>query len=174
VLEGWLGCSNCRERYRVAGGFAELGMGARPAERGPSAVEAATAEGALRYAALAGITEGPAFLLLLGSRAHHALLVAKLVPLLEVVTLDPRFDAWDEVAGVSRVGANGLPLQHGAFRAVLLTAGAENELESAARVVAPLGRIVIEQAPGDAESRLTRAGLKLVMQDGPTVVAVRK
>src|SRR5688500_5224211 len=93
VLEGWLGCANCRERYPVAGGFADLRTGPGPAEA--AIAPAADANAALRWAALAGITEGPAFLLLLGASTSIAAGIAELVPRLEVVTLDSGMHAWE-------------------------------------------------------------------------------
>jgi uncharacterized protein YbaR (Trm112 family) len=174
VLEGWLGCSNCRERYRVTGGFAELQPGKLAGAPRPGAGATSDPGRALRLAAMAGITEGPAFLLVLGSGAVLAPLIAGLVPGLEVITTRRDLEGWPETAGVSRLGADGLPFHTQSLRAVALTAGAENELESAARLVAPLGRLVLEEAPADGAARLARAGVKLVMQDGSTMVAVRK
>src|SRR5438105_14131419 len=75
VLEGWLGCAECRERYRVRGGFVDFtageGSSPGPAVEGGAEGEGGgrgggEGEGAIRIAALVGIREGPAFVVARG------------------------------------------------------------------------------------------------------------
>jgi uncharacterized protein YbaR (Trm112 family) len=67
VLDGSLGCANCRERYPVHDGFADL----RPPPAGPlpdagAGPRPGPQDEAYRLAALMGVTQGPGFVLVLG------------------------------------------------------------------------------------------------------------
>jgi uncharacterized protein YbaR (Trm112 family) len=200
VLEGVLGCPNCRERYPVRGGWADLrGPVARstgaegreaaavPASHQPAGVEVGPRAGAgrgvgadlqesvLRLAAQLGVREGPAFVLVSGVAIELAAGVAGLVPGLEVVTVGAGLEGLGEVPGVSRlaVGA-GLPLAAGSMRAVALAGDGAIALEEAARVVGPFGRLVLRDADPTALERLARLGFQVLAQDGAEVVAVRR
>jgi uncharacterized protein YbaR (Trm112 family) len=169
VLEGMLGCSNCREKYPVRAGA--IDFGAVP-EAVPPADDAAAAE---RLAALLGVTEGPAFVLLAGPAAAHAAAVAALVPGLEVLTIGARAAEADG-AGVNRLyaGPPGLPIASGRVAAVALTGNAADTLlAEGARTVSPLGRLLLDPAPADAAERLTRHGMRIAAQQDGTAVAIR-
>lgn len=92
VWEGVLGCPNCRERYAVHGGLADL----RVVGQEPDWVEGGSeglgggmggADGAVRLAALMGVDEGLGVALIVGDAVEHAAVVASLVPELEVAVL---------------------------------------------------------------------------------------
>ena len=86
VLEGVLGCPNCREKYAVRAGLGLLRVEFDDIE--PVAIPAPAGDGgqeAVRIAALAGITEGPALLLLMGPLARYAPMLAGLLENVEVV-----------------------------------------------------------------------------------------
>jgi uncharacterized protein YbaR (Trm112 family) len=197
VLEGALGCSNCREKYPIRGGAVHF---AEPHAGGPAgtetravqddaaaAIDAAAAgtdaDDALRLAALMGVTHGPAYVLIAGPAVVRAARVGSLVEGLEVITATMA-DAADVVptpappgAGVAAVSrlviAARLPLASARLAAVALTgAAADSLLEEGARVLGPLGRLVLEPAPSDATVRLTAAGLRVLAQEAGTIVAV--
>lgn len=194
VLEGALGCSNCREKYPIrdaAVHFAEPHAGRQAGTALPraiqhdddSATDATDADEALRLAALMGVTQGPAYVLIAGPAVVRATRVGSLVEGLEVIaaTTDDNADlvptpaAPDAVAAaVSRlIVASRLPLASARLAAVALTgAAADSLLEEGARVLAPLGRLVLEPAPPDAAARLTAAGLRVLAQEAGTIVAV--
>src|SRR5688572_32958846 len=89
AYEAWLGCANCRERYRVEGGFADLRFGeAVPEEEGG----ASAADEAGRLAALMGVGEGPALLLVAGPGAANAAQIADMIEGVEVLA------AWTPLA----------------------------------------------------------------------------
>lgn len=180
VLEGWLGCANCRERYRVSEGFADLRpQPASPlhaAGSGPAPTAApASPEPATRLAALMGLAPGPRnFSLLVGDVARLAPAVAELVEGAEVVAVDPGAVAWREAAGVSRmaVGAT-LPFFNRSMRGVALSGKAGGALlEEGARVLHPMGRLVLQDVPGEVVERLAAAGLRVAAREGATAVAV--
>lgn len=184
VLEGVLGCANCRERYPVRGGWADLRGGERAgasragstaAEGGPAAGAGAEDAAALRLAALLGVTEGPGFVLVAGPGARLGAGVAALVEGIEVVAVCGEREV-SEAAGVSRLAVGRvLPLASGSMRAVALTGdGGGIALEEAARVVGPLGRLVVGDAGPTVLERLGRAGFEVLAQEGAEVVAVRR
>lgn len=204
VLEGVLGCPNCRERYPVRGGWADLrGPGSRSAAGGPHVHGAARLPGSpgsvsgseatagaagggdaaadpdasvLRLAAQLGVQEGPAFVLVAGVAAELAAGVAGLVPGLEVVAVGAELAGLGEAPGVSRLAVGDvLPLAAGSMRAVALAGdGAGIALEEAARVVGPYGRLVLRDAEPTALERLERVGFEVLVQEGAEVVAVRR
>ena len=204
VLEGVLGCANCRERYPVRGGWADLrGPGDRspappPGQREGAALpsgshhpgggegtaggtegggQAADAQASvLRLAAQLGVKEGPAFVLVAGVAAELATGVAGLVPGIEVVAVGAELAERDEVPGVSRLAVGHvLPLAAGSMRAVALEGdGGGIALEEAARVVGPYGRLVLRGAAPTALEWLGRAGFEVLAREGAEVVAVRR
>lgn len=177
VLEGVLGCANCREQYPVQDG---AGLFGGSAELPPVAADE---EQTIRLAAMLGVTRGPGFVLLAGPAAGAAAGMAALLEDVEVIASGygpehaetatrPRPDA----PGVSRLGVGGaaLPLASGKVLGVALTGGAADALlEEGARVVSPVGRLVLDPAPADAEARLTAANLRVLARQGDTVVAGR-
>jgi uncharacterized protein YbaR (Trm112 family) len=193
VLFGTLGCANCREKYAVTDGEVrfEGGRGAAGASgiEGGAAAKEGDGAAALRLAALLGVTEGPGYLVLAGGAAEHAGAVAGIVPGVEVIAVTnaargvtARASAPDEDgphyadgSGVSRLSAGSrLPLGTARAAGVALTGDeAELWLEECARVMAPLGRLVIEPAPAGAEQRLQASGLRVLVREGDTIVAAR-
>lgn len=130
---------------------------------------------ATRIAALLGVTEGPANVLVTGPAARHAARVADLVEDLEVVAADASLAAETERRGVSRIAVGArLPFYGGKLRGVWLGGvDADRLLEEGARVLGPLGRLVLEPAPEHAEVRLAAAGLRILARRDDTVVAGR-
>ncbi len=169
VLSGSLGCGNCREQYAIEDGFGTFGSGWVTPPREPDD------EAVMRIAALLGLTEGRGFVLLVGDAAAHADALADLLPGLEVVVATDTARDWTERPGVSRIGiGRTLPFSTRGLRGILLSGRAADELlEQAARALNPLARLVLEEAPGNAAERLETAGLRILAQQGSTVVAVR-
>lgn len=178
VLEGELGCSNCRDRYPVRAGFADLR--APPREElapGDGAPDPGDREEGFRLAALLGVKEGPGRLLLAGPAGRLAPPLVALVEGIEVVTLDPRLREWEEAPGITRMVARpGIPFQDGALRGAALSGEEGAELvDEAARTVAPGGRVVVVDAADDAPERAEDAGLELLLvADEGVVVAAKR
>ena len=173
VLEGQLGCPACERRYPVRGGFADFA----PERVGEEALEQEGLEEApLRVAALMGVAEGPASVLVCGASPQLAAAVAGLVPRLEVALTDSRADAEPEEPGVSRMRTGRhLPFYGASLRAVtLFGATAARRLEEAVRVLHPTGRLVIMGAEPPTESELARHGLQLLAREGQTAVLKRR
>jgi hypothetical protein len=177
VVEGRLGCSNCRDAFPVHEGFGDLRAPPRgdlpPGRVGePGTADPAETE---RVIALLGVPEGPGTLALVGSVAHHASGVAEAVEGVEVVAVDAGLAAWPETPGVSRLVARpGLPFFGRMLRGVAVDGAlGAGWMREAARVVAPFSRVLVVDAPGDAASVLEKAGLEVLAAEPGTVVAAR-
>ena len=202
VLEGRLGCFNCREEYPVTGGFGDLrfppadsgGSGEpeeaeetvdlgkpeeleKPEETGgvgepESRPDPASSSRAVQMAALLGVTEGPALLLLQGAAASQAGAVADLVDEVEVVALDGRTLTQEERSGVSRMTARAaLPFYSDSLHGGLLSGRArKRELEEAIRVVRPGGRVVLLEAAEDSRAVMEEKGLEILVEEKGVLV----
>jgi uncharacterized protein YbaR (Trm112 family) len=191
VLDGVLGCMNCRERYPIRGGVARFAADrpapgdadddaadaadAADADSADSTDSADSADSALRLAALMGVSTGPAYVLLAGRGAAHAPALAELIEHVEVVAVTT-----GELVG-GRPGVNPvtvadrLPFASARLAGVHLGGGAADTLlEEAARVLSPLGRLVLEPAPAGAAERLAAAGLRVLLEEAGTIVAARR
>jgi len=174
VLDGALGCSNCRDQFPVEGGFVDL----RPPPRDPlTATLPATdpdVEATNRLAALLGVSEGSGNVALLGSVSVHAGALADRLPEIEVVAVDAATQVEAERERVSRlVTGVALPFQPWTFRA-LAAVGDAVAPEEAVRVVGRGGRIVMERPAPAATVQLERAGCRILLQEGDWVVALRE
>lgn len=194
VEDGTLGCPNCRDAFPVKDGFADLRApprgelpegraGAAPPEdraetslpgdvTGPTTGASEEAEWIV---ALLGIPRGPGTVVMMGRPAVHAALVAEAVEDLQVVAVDPDARHWPDRTSVSRMAAApGLPFFSQVLRgAVVDGALGRGLLFEAARVVASKSRVVVTEAPGDAEEVLEEAGLEILATESGTVVATR-
>jgi uncharacterized protein YbaR (Trm112 family) len=183
VEAGRLGCPNCRERYEAASEGVWLvpeAWGRRPGE-GEGEGPGPGAEGdAVRTAALLGVTGG-GYVLLLGNAADLAEGVSDVLEGVEVIPVippgvgsglssGPRNGEW----GVSVVRAEGVPIATGKMAGVaLLGWRADGLLEEAARAVRPTGRLLVDPAPADARERLAKTGLRVMAEEGSTLLAIR-
>ena len=171
VVEGRLGCSNCREQYPVRAGTVD----ARPvAERtaGASPEPPADPEAAVRLAALMGLAGANGNILVVGPGAAQGAGIAALVPEVEVIAVTgaPSEGAAGRVTRV--IAADRLPFRSGTLRGAALTGGADDAaLEEGLRVLSPGARLVVEgAAPGTAE-RLGAMGAEVILDQEGTVVA---
>ena len=193
VIEGSLGCPNCRDRFPVEGGFGDLRPPPRSSGDDAPDIEAPASPAAIEVAALLGVTEGPGSVALIGDLAGHATALAALVPGVEFVGVAPGLRGWEEAEGVSRLTAGAsLPFSSGSLRGVGLSAvggpSAEGERSAEggpfaeggpsiagelARVVARSGRIAVWGASQEWERALEAEGLDVVASDETTVVVRR-
>jgi uncharacterized protein YbaR (Trm112 family) len=174
VLEGSLGCPNCRDRFPVVEGFGDL----RPPPRDELARTAEATgvpdpEETLRLAALLGITTGPARVALLGSAAAHAPALVGLIPELEAIVVGPTWLPGPEVPGVSRMAAGPrLPFQSRALQGAAASGPVDVALmKEAFRVGAPGARIVLLGAPSAGRETAQAAGLEILLEQGGFLVA---
>jgi uncharacterized protein YbaR (Trm112 family) len=178
VIDGHLGCPNCRSQYPVRGRVADLRIGGSASSASAESVEASD-EAAVRLAALMGLAGASGMALVAGPGAAHAAAVSALVPELEVIAVSDSADPADSAdsveaeAGVSRVlaAAERLPFR-GGLRAAALTGGADDaRLREGLRVLVPGARLVVDPAPADAAERLRALGAEVLLADEGVVVA---
>lgn len=169
VFAGVLGCSNCREKYPIREGVVDFGGAPEPV------VSASDAAAAVRLAAILGVTEGPAFVMLAGPATAHAAAIAGMIDEVEVLTIGAAASVGDG-PGINRIYAGGpqLPIASGKVAAVALTGATATELlDEGARTVSPLGRLVLDPAPSDVAEQLQRHGMRVAAEQDGTTVAVR-
>lgn len=176
LLEGFLGCSNCRDRYPVQGGFGDLRPAPRRALPSGWLESPPDPKGALRLAALLGVREGPGLLLLTSSSVQQAQGVAELVEGIEVVAVHAGLLGDEERPGVSRiVCGEGLPFFSGSLRGVVVEGPWPSEgVREAIRVLAPGARLVWLDPPAGPIEGLEAAGIELLMEAHSVLVGARK
>jgi uncharacterized protein YbaR (Trm112 family) len=181
VYEGTLGCPNCRDRFPVRDAFADLrapprqALGAGLAGPDPAGDPDADATEADRVGALLGVARGPATVALVGAPARFAARVAASVEDLEVVAIDPDVATWADAPGVSRLVAwPMLPFFTRVLRGVVVDGRLGPEwVGEAARVAAPLSRVVVVSSANWVAGTLRERGLTVLASEGETVVAAR-
>ena len=172
VLDGGLGCPNCRDQFPIRAGFADLRPPPRDALAATLPAANPEAEATNRLAALLGVSEGPGNVALLGSAAAHAAALADRLPEIEAVAVAAAAQLEVEEERVSRlVTGEYLPFHPGAFRA-LAAVGDVVAPEEAVRVVGRGGRVVIERPGPDVAGRLERAGSRILLQESGWVAAI--
>lgn len=171
VVSGFLGCADCRERYLVREGVADLSAGAEAAKpTEPSTPTSGAPVEAVRLAGLLGLADAQGVVLLIGPAEEAAAELRGVVEGVEVVVAG---SSPETGVSVLRVGAT-LPFQSGRLRGVALTgAAADALLEEGARVVAPVARLLLDPAPPDARERVEAAGLRVVAEQGGAILASR-
>ena len=169
VLEGSLGCSNCREMYPIQAGTLDL----RTLEGAESPATPPEPDAAVRLAALMGLAGAAGTVLLAGPGAELAPGIAALVPGLQVVAFTERPIAEEGTPTVSRVaGGPSIPFRGGMLRGVALTGGAgEPGVAEALRVLAPGARLVVDPAPQGTAEELRGLGAEVILEQDGVVVA---
>jgi uncharacterized protein YbaR (Trm112 family) len=174
VIEGRLGCPNCREQYRIHAGVADLRSAAESghAERGASGEGAPPdPDEAMRLGALLGLAEAAGTVLLAGQCSRHAPALASLLEQLEVVAYGAAEPVGGAATRVTRMrGGARLPFRDGVLRGVALSAAAAPPAE-ALRVVQPGGRVVLLGASAEDARGLEAAGGQLLLEQDGVVVA---
>lgn len=174
VREGRLGCANCRQLYPVRAGEADLRFppGVPPVAVGEGGRGSVEEDAALRLAALLGVAEGPALLLLAGPLADLGEALARCLPDVEVVAVRP-VAGGGTAAGVSPLVAGArLPLRDRSVHGIALAPPvAEIWWSEALRVRRPGARIVLDGATPEVVAGLRAAGLAVLLEDDGVVVA---
>ncbi len=178
VLDGFLGCSNCRILYPVAGGVADLRdpprsralARGRGVPRGSRARNAAADE-ALRLAALMGVVGGGVPVVVAGDLAGRAPELAALLADVGVVALAPRFDP-DPPLGITCLMASArLPLADGSVAAIALAGSwAEGLIADAPRCLTRSGRLVILDASPEGERAFRDQSLGVLVDEAGVLV----
>jgi len=170
VLEGALGCPNCRRNFPIEDGTARLSRAGEAAGAAASATERVPA---VRIAALLGLDNARGFSLLAGPAAASAAEVHAMAADAPLIVTDT--DVADTAAPYASrlVIGHALPFRAAALGAIWLSGASANaRLEDAVRALHRTGRLVLEPAPADARERLEALGMRVALNEQQTVLAV--
>jgi uncharacterized protein YbaR (Trm112 family) len=180
VIEGSLGCPNCRSSYPIRNAAADLRAAPSASAEATASTESpdpvavdGDAEAPVRLAALMGLAGASGLAMVSGPGARHAAAVSALVPELEVVAVTDRPVDAEREPGVSRLAAgDALPFRDGALRAAALTGAAgDARLREALRVLAAGARLVVDPADARTAERLQALGAEVLLAQEGVVVA---
>jgi uncharacterized protein YbaR (Trm112 family) len=178
VESGVLGCPNCRERYPIAHGVAELRVQKVGAEPDPAPDDGWGArrddgEWAVRLGGLLALDRSKGVVLVAGPAAAGASTLDGLAEEVEVVVMElgEGSRATAEHGGV-RIGSV-LPFRTASIRGVALTGQATALLEEGLRVLLPGARLLLEPAAAELRTRAAAASASVVLDEGETLVVVR-
>lgn len=177
VLEGFLGCSNCRVLYPVAGGVADLRHPPRsrshrraPGVPPPMSRDAPEPD-TLHLAALIGVARGPARIGVVGDLAGRASALASLLHGVEVVALAPRFHSRPPPGASHLMASERLPLRDGSLAGIALAGSwAELLLRDGLRCLAHSGRIVLVGASPEGEQVFRGQDLAVLADEAGVLV----
>ena len=177
VKEGVLGCPNCRDGFPIEAGFGDLRA---PPRRGlepglAGAFGSHDAVEAERIAALIGVARGPGTVALLGGLAGYGAAISRLTEDLQIVGIDADLSVWPADRSWSRIVSRpGMPFFSRTLRGVALDGRLGRPwIDEAARVVAPMSRVVVTFASPETCAWLEETGLKVMVAEEKTVVAAR-
>lgn len=173
IIEGRLGCANCRNGYRVQDGVADLRYPPATGDRPARPAVADDADAAVRLAALLGLTGGAPMALLAGDASALAARLASLLPDVEVIASDPPRPYPPGVSVVLTSGGR-LPFRSLSLRAVALGRGATADPLEALRTVAVGGRLVVDELGSRSRARLEENGARILLDEEGVAVASRE
>jgi len=174
VLDGEVGCANCREHFPVTNGFIDL--------RWPKQAEPASGDApvpspdlAVKVAALLGLTDGSGFILLAGRTTAAADALSEMLAGDEWIALGGHLRQQAERAGISRLAASPdhLPLTTGGLRGAALDSDHEAWLPEVTRALATGARVVVFDPSTALSERATTLGLEVVLDQPEALVAAR-
>ena len=181
VIEGSLGCPNCRDRFPIEEGFGDLRPPPRSTDGDAPEIESPASPPAIEVAALLGLSDGSGSVALIGDMAGHATELSALVRGVEFIGIAPGLRGWEEREGVSRMTAGiVLPFSSGSLRGVGLFADGDASMAGGAsmagelsRVVATAGRIAVWGEVEEWERALTSEGLEVLASEESALVVTR-
>ena len=166
VYAGQLGCPSCQARYPVVNGVAQFEEG--------SGLEDPPAPDGARLAALLGVAEGPAMLLLMGG--YHSV-AAEMAALLDEVEIVVATQSASQVKGDARVSflriGRRIPLQDRSMRGAVISGADADMIPEVVRVVGLAARVVLIRATPEAIAVLRKQSVQVVAHHDDTLVSVR-
>jgi uncharacterized protein YbaR (Trm112 family) len=163
IYEGRLGCPLCRRNFPVKQGVAEFGVA--------EGVGAEAAEDAATIAALLGVSEPPATVLLIGRYAQQASELAHLIEGIQVVVADGAAEQTAHPNASVLTCGDVVPLRDRSMRGVWVSNS--RQLKEAARVCALASRMVVQGITPQTSGEVESLGFRVMAQDAERLVAVR-
>lgn len=171
VIEGRLGCANCREEYLIQAGIAHLRSDAATAPTGEDALHGDDEEVAFRAAALIGLGQGTGTVLLVNASPELVDSVGRLLPNAQVVGAS-RAEATRSPSAGWTVFGRSLPFRDRSLRGlVVFGPPPAGLLAEAARVLAPDARVVLTHSSVEDAQRIAEAGLTVILEQEGVLVA---
>ncbi len=179
VIEGRLGCANCRETFVISGGVADLRHATVGALEPTASVEA-DADRAFRTAALLGIKEANRAILVADPQGVLARPVSRVLPGIHVIgaavgqgSLPATSADREAEAFLSQIlmGAR-VPLRDTSLDGMaLIGIDPAPLLEEVLRTLKPGGRLLLDQVPAEMAETLRKAGFEVHLEQEGVVVA---
>jgi uncharacterized protein YbaR (Trm112 family) len=175
VIDGRLGCANCRETYPVEGSVADLRHPVAP----PLAIEQGTAragddERAMRVAALLGAPIPRSALLVIEKTGEMAAAISGLLVEAHVIgaSAEPPVDEPSQGMLSRAIIGERLPLRDRSLSgAALLGFLSGPVFDELIRTLKPGSRLVLDQAPQGSADAARRVGFQVHLEQGDVVVA---
>ena len=178
VSRGVLGCPNCRDQYPILDGFGDL----RAPPRG-ELTEGLTGEllnmdpkESEYLLPLLGITHGPGIVLLIGAPSALGMGFEGLLDDIHMVGMDEDLVKWPAESEplLNRIVSKpGIPFFSQTLRGVVIDGRlGQHWFEEAARVIAPMSRVIVINAPPTGAEWLQTAGLEVLAHESGDVVAM--
>jgi uncharacterized protein YbaR (Trm112 family) len=171
VIEGWLGCANCREEYPIHEGEPDLRLLPPSSAWTPASGDV---DRALRFAALLGVGHAPGTVLVYGADAALLGGIRDLLPNARVLGAGPGVLPGASADGVDwAVVGDRIPLRTGSLRGLAFALPPGEELvDEALRVLARGAHLVADPAPPELAAELAGRGAEILLeQDGVTVAS---
>lgn len=170
VMEGRLGCANCRDQYSIRGGIPDLRLEPPPSDWEPVGGDA---DRALRFAALLGVGHAPGPVLVYGADAGLLAGIAELLPNARVVGAGPAALPGAAAAGLDWIiVGEGIPLHAGCLRgAAFAIPPGPAMLKAILHALAPRAHLLVDPAPAGFAADLGRLGAELLLQQEGVAVA---
>jgi uncharacterized protein YbaR (Trm112 family) len=181
VIEGRLGCANCRQTYPIDKGVADLRLaGAESFEDGDPSEASEVADRSYQAAALMGAQTGPSTVLVMDETGAGAGGISSTLPETHVVAASRRplpvhIPAPEGSATfLSRVLVGSIfPFRNRVFRgAALLDSRPTEQVAGVGRTLIPGARLVIDRASEGTAEQLRQAGYQVLLDQDGVVVAV--
>ena len=175
VLEGFLGCSNCRDKFPVADGCGDLRPHPRSQVRREPQGVSSKLPGAMEMAALLGLTGGHGNVGLIGDMSNRIRALTQIITSFEFVGIRHEMFPSQEFSDLGRgsrlVVGEKMPFRDGCFRG-LAVSGKEDGgwVLEIARIVRTTGRVVIWESTKELIGILENEGLCILMKQEDVVV----
>lgn len=175
VIQGVLGCPNCRDQYPILDGFGDLrapprgelteGLTGEPLTKDPKESE--------YLLPLLGITSGPGIVLLIGAPSALGMGLAGLLDDIHIVGMDQDLVQWPAESSLNRIVSKpGIPFFSQTLRGVVIDGRlGQHWFDEAARVIAPMCRVIVLNASLTGAKWLQISGLEVIANESGVVVA---